>query len=356
MWQQCKTADMTLVATSTDTTAHSVSLKKKGDGTKLHPKLPLLVIKWPTKVGGGPVPFRKHALSPDEGPTTNAEGLPKRPNLVPEALRQFAKQVKVGDLGGAHPPCLELLDDEVEPMPAGVGNVPSNSMRKLRQLETLVHRDFENGNSSLDNNISHSSVTGSKDKDSKPVEDEEYNDMVAFTQTARSSQQMAVKRPSWLKGATEDAAEASVPCLNGPDDTPLSIPSSCRKLSFPAQTSTYVCSESPTGKCIQFKDQQDSEISGTASNGQQVTHMHFMCPQDTVSGLTAINVDTISDGQQVVCVHLENCSKGQQLAQAHFEHHSEGQQMALTCSECHQVVTTGLKGELHNITQLDVVH
>ncbi|KAI9430759.1 hypothetical protein H4582DRAFT_2086110 [Lactarius indigo] len=306
-WWQRKTADMTLVATSTETTAHSVSSKKKGDGTQTHPKLPLLVIKRPTKAGGGsgvPVPFRKHTLSPDEGPTTNAEGLPKRPNLAPEAQRQFAERAKVGGLGGAHPPRLELSDDKVEPMPAGVGNVPPNSVRKLRQSETLVHRDFENGNSSLDNNISHSSVTGSEDEDSEPVEDKEYDNMVAFMQTARSSQWMAVERPSWLKGATEDAAEAGVPRLNGPDNMPLSIPSSCRKSLFPAQTSMHVHSEGPT----------------------------------------AINVDTISDGQQVVHVHSESHSEGQQLAQAHFERHSEGQQMALIHSKCCQVVATGLEG------------
>ncbi|KAI9430722.1 hypothetical protein H4582DRAFT_2086258 [Lactarius indigo] len=320
-WWQRKTADTTLVATSTETTAHSVSSKKKGDGTKTHPKLPPLVIKQPTKAGGGsgvPVPFRKHTLSPDEGPTTNAEGLPKRPNLVPEAPRQFAERAKVGGLGGAHPPRLELLDDKVEPMPAGVGNVPPNSTRKLRQSETLVHRDFENGNLSLDNNISHSSVTGSKDEDSEPVEDKEYDDMVAFMQTARSSQWMAVERPSWLKGATEDAAEAGVPHLNGPDNMPLSIPSSCRKSLFPAQTSTHVCSERPTGKHVRFKDQQDSEISGEPI---------------LISVAFSINLPQIpfQDSQTPFLM-------------AHFERHSEGQQMALIHSECCQVVATGLEG------------
>ncbi|KAH8979375.1 hypothetical protein EDB92DRAFT_1821052 [Lactarius akahatsu] len=326
--QQHNAIDMTSVATSTDTSTRSVSSKKKGKGTNTHPKLPPLVIRQPHNAGGeSEVPFRKHALSPKEGPTTDAEGLAKRPvvpSLMPEAPKKPAKQVKVGSeswsrfnseqdsLEGTHPPHLELSDNEVEPM--SVGSVPPNSVRKLRRSETLVQDRDEDRNSSLDNNLSHSSATGSEGSDSEPVEgdSEEHEDMVAFTQTARSSQWLAVKRPSWLRGATKDAAK-------------------------------IVHSEPPTGKRVRFKglDNQDSEYAGMASKG---TDVHSKCPQDAISGLTGINVDTISEGQQATCMHSECRSKGQPLAQTHFQHHSEGQQMEPTHSKCCQVIATGLKG------------
>ncbi|KAH9010201.1 hypothetical protein EDB83DRAFT_2322513 [Lactarius deliciosus] len=267
--QQRNSVDTTSVATSTDTSTRSVSSKKKGKGTNTHPKLPPLVIRWPQNAGGeSEVSFRKCALSPKEGPATDAEGLAKRPavpSLTPEAPMKPAKRVKVGSLEGTHPPRLELLDDEVKPMSAGMGSVPPSSMRKLRRLETLVQEDGdEDRNSSLDNNLSHSSVTGSSGLDSEPVEgdSEEHEDMVAFTQTARSSQRLAFKRPSWLGGATDDGAE-----------TPQSAP----------------------GKRVRFKDpdldNRDSEYAGTASKGRLVTHVHSTQSQNTVSGLT----DTISE-------------------------------------------------------------
>ncbi|KAH9020988.1 hypothetical protein EDB85DRAFT_2152660 [Lactarius pseudohatsudake] len=244
-------------------------------------------------------------------------------------------------LEGTHPPRLELSDDEVEPMSAGVGSVPPNSVRKLRRSETLVQDPDEDGNSSLDNNLSHSSATGSEGSDSEPVEgnSEEHEDMVAFTQTARSSQRLAVERPSWLGGATEDAAETGVPCLNTPDDTLLSVPSNYGKLPSDVRTGAQVRSEPPTGKRVRFKglDNQDSEYAGMASKG---THAHSKRPQDAVLGLT----DTVSEGQQATRVHSECCSEGQQLAQTHFQHHSEGRQMEPTHSERRQVIATGLKG------------
>ncbi|KAH8988113.1 hypothetical protein EDB92DRAFT_1948290 [Lactarius akahatsu] len=245
------------------------------------------------------VSFRKRALSPEEGPATDAEGLAKRPavpSLTPEAPMKPAKRVKAGGLEGTHPPRLELSDDEVEPMSGGMGSVPPSSVRKLRRSETLVQEDGdEDRNSSLDNNLSHSSVTGSSGSDSEPVEgnSEEHKDMVAFTQTARSSQRLAFERPSWLGGATDDGAE-----------TPQSAP----------------------GKRVQFKDPDpDNRYSEYA---------------DTVSGLT----DTISEGQQAMRVHSECHSGGQQVAQTHFQHQSEGPQMAPTRSERRQVIATGLKG------------
>ncbi|KAH9008738.1 hypothetical protein EDB85DRAFT_2163905 [Lactarius pseudohatsudake] len=353
--RQRNTVDTTSVATSTDTSTRSVSSKKKGKGTNTHPKLPPLVIRRPHNAGGeSEVPFRKHALSPEEGPTTDAEGLAKRPvvpSLTPEAPKKPAKRVKVGGESwsrfngeqdeGTHPPRLELSDDEVEPMSAGVGSVPPNSVRKLRRSETLVQDPDEDGNSSLDNNLSHSSATGSEGSDSEPVEgdSEEHKDMVAFTQTARSSQRLAVERPSWLGGATEDAAETGVPCLNTPDDTLLSVPSNYGKLPSDVRTGAQVRSEPPTGKRVRFKglDNQDSEYAGMASKG---THAHSKRPQDAISGLT----DTVSEGQQATRVHLECRSEGQQLAQTHFQHHSEGQQMEPTHSERRQVIATGLKG------------
>ncbi|KAH9024453.1 hypothetical protein EDB83DRAFT_2527161 [Lactarius deliciosus] len=320
--RQRNSVDTTSVATSTDTSTRSVSSKKKGKGTNTHPKLPPLVIRRPQNAGGeSEVSFRKRALSPEEGPATDAEGLAKRPavpSLTPEAPMKPAKRVKAGGLEGTHPPRLELSDDEVEPMSAGMGSVPPSSVRKLRRSETLVQEDGdEDRNSSLDNNLSHSSVTGSSGSDSEPVEgdSEEHEDMVAFTQTARSSQRLAFERPSWLGGATDDGAE-----------TPQSLP------------------QSAPGKRVRFKDpdpdNRDSEYAGTASKGRQVTHVHSTRSQDTVSGLT----DTISEGQRAMRVHSECRSGGQQVAQTHFQHQSEGQQMAPTRSECRQVIATGLKG------------
>ncbi|KAH9173106.1 hypothetical protein EDB89DRAFT_1905602 [Lactarius sanguifluus] len=163
--RQRNSVDTTSVATSTDTSTRSVSSKKKGKGTNTHPKLPPLVIRRPHNAGAeSEVSFRKRALSPKEGPATDAEGLAKRPavpSLMPEA-------------------------------PMKPANVPPSSVRKLRRSETLVDGD-EDRNSSLDNNLSHSSVTGSSGLDSEPVEgdSEEHEDMVAFTQTARSSQRLA---------------------------------------------------------------------------------------------------------------------------------------------------------------------
>ncbi|KAH9168166.1 hypothetical protein EDB89DRAFT_1909498 [Lactarius sanguifluus] len=218
--RQRNSVDTTSVATSTDTSTRSVSSKKKGKGTNTHPKLPPLVIRRPHNAGAeSEVSFRKRALSPEEGPATDAEGLAKRPavpSLTPEAPMKPAKRVKAGGefngLEGTHPPRLELSDDEVEPMSAGMGSVPPSSVRKLRRSETLVDGD-EDRNSSLDNNLSHSSVTGSSGSDSEPVEgdSEEHEDMVAFTQTARSSQRLAFERPSWLGGATDDGAETPQP-------------------------------------------------------------------------------------------------------------------------------------------------
>ncbi|KAH8976951.1 hypothetical protein EDB86DRAFT_2838744 [Lactarius hatsudake] len=260
-----------------------------------------------------------------------------------EAPKKPAKRVKVGGLEGTHPPRLELSDDEVKPMSAG--SVPPNSVRKLRRLETLIQDRDKDRNSSLDNNLSHFSATGSEGLDSEPVEgdSEEHEDMVAFTQTPRSSQRLAVKRPSWLGGATEDAAEIGVPCLNAPDDTLLSVPSNYGMLPSDVRTGAQVHSEPPTGKRVRFKglDNQDSEYAGMASKG---TDVHSKCPQDAILGLTGINVDTVSEGQQATRVHSECRSKGQQLAQTHFQHHSEGRQMELTHSKCRQVIATGLKG------------
>ncbi|KAH9060276.1 hypothetical protein EDB87DRAFT_1728537 [Lactarius vividus] len=208
--------------------------------------------------------------------------------------------------------------------------------------ETLVQEDRdEDSNSSLDNNLSHSSVTSSEGSDSEPVEgdSEEHEDMVSFTPTARLSQQLAFERPSWLRGATDDAAEM-------PDDTLLSMPSNDGKLPSHVQTGTQVHSEPPAGKRVRFKDpdNRDSEYAGTASKGRQVilAHMRSTHPQDAVLGLT----DAISEGQQAMRVHLECHSEGQQLelAQTHFQHHSAGQQMAPTHSERHQVIAAGLKG------------
>ncbi|KAH9040364.1 hypothetical protein EDB85DRAFT_2140500 [Lactarius pseudohatsudake] len=205
--------------------------------------------------------------------------------------------------------------------------------------ETLVQDPDEDGNSSLDNNLSHSSATGSEGSDSEPVEgnSEEHEDMVAFTQTARSSQQLAVERPSWLGGATEDAAETGVPCLNTPDDTLLSVPSNYGKLPSDVRTGAHKSVLSPPQANAYDSRAWTIKTQSMASKG---THAHSKRPQDAVLGLT----DTVSEGQQATRVHSECRSEGQQLAQTHFQHHSEGRQMEPTHSERRQVIATGLKG------------
>ncbi|KAH8995997.1 hypothetical protein EDB92DRAFT_1814454 [Lactarius akahatsu] len=331
--RQRNSVDTTSVATSTDTSTRSVSSKKKGKGTNTHPKLPPLVIRQPQNAGGeSEVSFRKRALSPEEGPATDAEGLAKRPavpSLTPEAPMKPAKRVKAGGLEGTHPPRLELSDDEVEPMSAGMGSVPPSSMRKLRRSETLVQEDEdEDRNSSLDNNLSHSSVTGSSGSDSEPVEgnSEEHEDMVAFTQTARSSQ--------WLAFEHHDSRLFRDPLgLEVPQTTVL------RRLS-----------QRQANACNSRTQTQTIDTRSTASKGRQVTHVHSTRSQDTVSGLT----DTISEGQRAMRVHSECHSGGQQVAQTHFQHQSEGPQMAPTRSERRQVIATGLKGEPNTIAQPNV--
>ncbi|KAH9067677.1 hypothetical protein EDB87DRAFT_1573256 [Lactarius vividus] len=286
--RQCNSVDTTSVATSTDTSTRSVSSKKKGKGTNTHPKLPPLVIRRPHIAKGESegiiVPFRKRALSPEEGPTTDAGGLAKRPvvpSSMPEAPKKPAKRVKMGGKFNGletHPPRLELSDNEVEPMSAGMGSILPSSVRKLRRSETLVQEDRdEDSNSSLDNNLSHSSVTSSEGSDSEPVEgdSEEHEDMVSFTPTARLSQQLAFERPSWLRGATDDAAEM-------PDDTLLSMPSNDGKLPSHVQTGTQVHSEPPAGKRVRFKDpdNRDSEYSfkrSTSDTGTYAFHTPSRC-------------------------------------------------------------------------------
>ncbi|KAH9069503.1 hypothetical protein EDB83DRAFT_2674251 [Lactarius deliciosus] len=178
--RQHDTVEVAPVAPSADTSMHTVSSKKKKKkkGIDTHqPTLPQLVLKGPqpkVAVAESEVSLGKHALPPEEGPTSNAE---KRRATTGSATEpKPAKRAKAGDTQ-AHPPHLELSDDE-EAL-SRLGNVPPNRVRKLKRTETLLVED--------DSDDDISSGSDSKVSESESIEDEECDDLVGFTQTAKMS-------------------------------------------------------------------------------------------------------------------------------------------------------------------------
>ncbi|KAI9436394.1 hypothetical protein BJY52DRAFT_1197099 [Lactarius psammicola] len=324
MRRQHTAAQTTSVVTPTDPSTRSVSSKKKGKVSEAHLKLPRLVIRRPRKEGGeSEVSLGKHTQSPQEGPMTNTE-MRATPGLLQPAKR--VKAICSEDMYPS-PPHLELSDDEVE-LEGHTGhtsNVPH--VRKLRREETLV---WEGDLSSLDNNASHSSGSDDEDSDSEEPEDEEHDNLVGFAQTTKLSQRMA------LEAKLEPAAEINIQCSHTPGTVLPSILSNCETLRSRAQAGAHDHFGSSIGD-IRFDGRpMDSEFAVTTSQGRKTKQVRFEHCEDTASG-SGFN-DTVSDGQQPVCVRSEGqqpthvCSKGQQPTCVHSEGqqpmrvHSEGQQ------------------------------
>ncbi|KAH8994679.1 hypothetical protein EDB86DRAFT_3078043 [Lactarius hatsudake] len=321
MRRQHDTVEAAPVAPSTDTSMHTVSSKKKKKkGVDTHqPTLPQLVLKGPqpkVAVAESEVSLGKHALPAEEGPTSNAE---QRHATAGSPEPKPAKRARAGDTQ-AHLPHLELSDNE-ETL-SRLGNVPPNRVRKLKRMETLLVEDDS------DDDISNGS--DSKVSESESNEDEDCDDLVGFTQTAKMSK-MAFERPTWLASSAGDIADApNASQINWrhspPDGMPACTPSTHGTLLPHAQAGAYVLSRGPIG--IQPEDTQTAgpELAGTTSEGQQMTRTHFKYPQVTVSG----SQGTTSEGRRAMHAH----SKG----------HSEHQQVAPVHSACHSVTISGLKG------------
>ncbi|KAH9019951.1 hypothetical protein EDB84DRAFT_1565877 [Lactarius hengduanensis] len=210
------------------------------------PNFPQLVLKgpWPKVVAAeSEVSLGKHTLSPEEGPTSDVDqrrATPGVPKLKP------AKQVKVG-------------------------------------AETLL---LEDNNDSVHDKFS--SGTETKSSESELNEEEECDDLVGLTQTAKMSK-MAFERPSWQANSAEDIADTTDIgqidwCHSPPNSMPACIPSTHGALPPRARAGAHVHSVGLTG--IQPEDGQTTglELTGTASKGRQMTRTHSVYPQVTVSG------------------------------------------------------------------------
>ncbi|KAH9083699.1 hypothetical protein EDB83DRAFT_2669654 [Lactarius deliciosus] len=318
--RQHATAETAPVAHSTNTSMHAVSSKKKKKGVDTHqPNFPRLVLKgpWPKVTAAeSEVSLGKHALSPEEGPTSDVDqrrATPGFPKPKP------AKRVKAGDTW-ARPPHLELTDDEETP-----SNVPPNHVRKLRRTETLM---IEDDDDSVHDKFS--SGTETKSSESESNEEEECDDLVGLTQTAKMSK-MAFeasisyfRRPSWLANSAEDITDTTNIGQTDwhhspPNSVPACIPSTHGTLPPRAQAGAHVLSGGLTG--IQPEDSQTTGLelmdTGTASEGQQMTCTHSVYPQVTVSGTKG----TTSEGPQATHMRSEGHSEGRQAARMHSMYH-----------------------------------
>ncbi|KAH9014897.1 hypothetical protein EDB83DRAFT_2529177 [Lactarius deliciosus] len=277
------------------------------------------------------VSLGKHALSPEEGPTSDVDQRRATPGFPkPKPANNIYLTIRVLDTR-ACPPHLELTDDEETP-----SNVPPNHMRKLRRMETLM---IEDDNDSVHDKFS--SGTETKSLESESNEEEECDDLVGLTQTAKMSK-MAFeasisyfRRPSWLANSAEDITDTTNIGQTDwhhspPNSVPVCIPATHGTLPPCAQAGAHVLSGGLTG--IQPEDSQTTGLelmdTGTASEGQQMTRTHSVYPQVTVSGTKG----TTSEGPQAT--HMRS------------EGHSEGRQAACTHSTYRPVTVSGLKGEL----------
>ncbi|KAN0128865.1 hypothetical protein V8E53_013317 [Lactarius tabidus] len=290
------TADAGPMATIPDASTRTVSSKKKAKSTKTHRMLPRLVIKKShVLVPVGSEVTGKHALSPEEGPTINTE------TRVKPGFPKPTKCIKSGRSEETRPP-LELppTDDEVETTSQAAsrlvmpGNVPPNRVRKLKQTETLILEDNNNNNSSLENHCSHSSgLEGSEGSSPEVSEDDKPNGIAGFTQTSVMTQKMAFKastRPSWPANTTEDSVQHQTVRSSV---LPPSIPSSREDID------------------LESEDEANLEFTGAASEGRQMTRVHAEHPQDDISDFSGrcVDIDAVSKGLQVMCVHPKGSSK-----------------------------------------------
>ncbi|KAN0135977.1 hypothetical protein V8E53_006138 [Lactarius tabidus] len=258
------TGNKAAVSTSADSLTNVVSKKKKGKGTKTHPYLPPLMIKKPhaeamesevIKVAAG-----KHALSPEEGPTTVEE----------------------------------------------LGACALSRIRNLQSEQKLVC-----GKGSIEMNVSESSSFESEDNEL----------VVQPTQTNKMSQKMAFERPSWPSTATESPLDVDIPCCTAPlttsDSALPSVPPNNEPWPSQYRAGTHVCpedshqsantdttsehSEHQQGTCTRSKRSQvpTPGLQGTITDSQQVAVAGSQHPQATASGFAVATPDISAN-----CKHL----------------------------------------------------
>ncbi|KAI9447601.1 hypothetical protein H4582DRAFT_2068214 [Lactarius indigo] len=269
-----------------------------------------------------------------------------------------AKRVKAGNTQ-AHPPRLELIEDE-ETL-SRLGDVPPNRVRKLRRTESILIED---------DNSDFSSGPDSKVSGSDSNEEEEHDDFVGISQTAKMSK-MAFERPSWPASSAGDIADITDASqidwhYTPPNSVPACTPSTVTHKTLPprAQAGAHALSGDPTG--IQPDDGQTAgpevtgypqlTVSGSQgattegrkamhanskghSEGRQVPNVHSGVRRSvTVSGLKG----TASEGRQVVFVYPEGYPHT--AAPSFTGTNSKDRRAAHAHSRRHQVAASGFTG------------